>query len=55
MITNEELIEVVKQYGGIVHKDGNIFLTNVDVLRDVMAEALAIAINRRQIHHAEND
>ena len=55
MITDEELIDVVKRYGGIVHKDGNIFLKNTDALKEVMAEAFEIAISRRQMHTAENE
>jgi hypothetical protein len=48
-MTDNELIEIVRKNGGIVHKDGNIFMTNVGILKEVIAEVLAKAINDRSL------
>jgi hypothetical protein len=46
-MTYNELIEIVRKNGGIVHKDGNIFMTNNTILKEVIAEVLEWAINDR--------
>jgi hypothetical protein len=46
-MTDNELIEIVRKNGGIVHKDGNIFMTNTTILKEVIAEVLEWAINDR--------
>lgn len=41
--------ERIRAAGGIVHKDGNIFFKNIDVLRAVLAQAAPVAVPAKPV------
>jgi len=43
-MTDEELVSIVRDQGGVVHKDGNIFIANCNILRDVIFSVIALSI-----------